>query len=59
MVQVHKDGIEAGNEDVADVDDNGHYESFLFVEVSLSQSIEMHFHIPKRKLLLYICLEGE
>lgn len=59
MVQVQEDGIQAGDEDVDDVDNNGHYESFLFVEVSLSQSIEMGFHTPKRKLLLYICLEGE
>lgn len=59
MVQVQEDGIQAGDEDNVDVDDNGHHESFLFVEVSLSQSTEMHFHAPKRKLLLYICLEGE
>lgn len=39
VVQVQEDGIQAGDEDVDDVDNNGHYESFLFVEDSLSQSI--------------------
>lgn len=48
MVQVQKDGIQAGDEDDVDVDDNGHHESFLFVEVSLSQSIEMHFTLLRR-----------